>query len=166
MVECRLYSPWVDIPRPVSHLMQTQLLRNLSWRHGWTRISCVSLPDDTRTTSTSSPVHSPPDRSCLFANTINRQSFISLSARILSNSSRASSILSLSPESITKIRPWLSARDPKCTIPTYLGTGVIMSPKRPDLVLTSNILQRVSNHHPLRSDSRTMTWQYPFIGCA
>ena len=49
--------------------------------------------------------NSPPGRSCLFANTINRQSFISRSARIRSSSSFASSILSRSPESMTKIRP-------------------------------------------------------------
>lgn len=47
----------------------------------------------------------PPGKSCLFANTINKHSFISLSAKIRSSSSRASSILSLSPESITKMRP-------------------------------------------------------------
>ncbi len=48
---------------------------------------------------------SPPGRSCLLAKTINKQSRISLSARIRSSSSRASSIRSRSPESITNIKP-------------------------------------------------------------
>jgi hypothetical protein len=49
--------------------------------------------------------NSPPGKSCLFANTINKQSRISLSDRIRSSSWRASSIRSRSAESITKISP-------------------------------------------------------------
>jgi hypothetical protein len=48
--------------------------------------------------------YSPPGKSCLFANTRSRQSFISLSFKILWSSCLASSILSLSCESTTKTR--------------------------------------------------------------
>lgn len=50
---------------------------------------------------------SPCGRSCLFAKTINKQSFISLSAKIRSSSWRASSIRSRSAESMTNMRPWV-----------------------------------------------------------
>ena len=49
----------------------------------------------------------PPGRSCLLAKTSKRQSFISRSEMMRCNSCRASSILSLSCESITKINPWV-----------------------------------------------------------
>jgi hypothetical protein len=70
--------------------------RSMSWRTRTVPLS-TSPPDQKK------DLH--PGKSCLFANTINKQSLISRSARILSNSNRASSILSLSPESMTKINP-------------------------------------------------------------
>lgn len=50
-------------------------------------------------------LYKPPGISCLFAKTKSRDSFISLSLIIRCSSCRASSIRTLSEESMTKIRP-------------------------------------------------------------
>ena len=52
-------------------------------------------------------MYAPPLKSCLFANTSSRASFISLSWMILVSSVLASSIRARSFESMTKISPWV-----------------------------------------------------------
>ena len=103
-------SPRMHVPRSFSHLMQSQLLRHFCWRHRCeTSAQSLLSPRGLAASVASRRSSSPPGRSCLFANTINKQSRISLSNRIRSSSSRASSIRSRSPESMTKIRPYKSA---------------------------------------------------------
>ena len=102
----------------------------------------------------------PPGRSCLFAKTNNRLSFISRSLIIRCSSVRASSMRFRSAESTTKIRPWVpvgSKQRANVSNPEQGENGkemeesgslrakvaeltaIVMSPERPDLVLSTDI---------------------------
>lgn len=83
--------PWVNIPRPVSHSVQTELLCYFRRRHSW-----AEGPQSIRWPRAKDCKYAPPGRSCLLANTSNKHSFISLSLNILCNSCFASSTRSRS----------------------------------------------------------------------
>lgn len=75
--------------------------------------SCNGRGEDTK--------RAPPGMSCLLANTNSSDSFISRSLMMRCNSCLASSIRTLSEESITKIRPWVPVL--RVSFPCYLLFG-------------------------------------------
>ena len=90
-------SPWVHVPRPVAHAVQPKLLCDFCGRHGCGKRLCIRV--------ISGSIGLPPGKSCLFAKTSSKHSFISLSLNIRWSSCFASSIRSRSCESTTNTRP-------------------------------------------------------------